>query len=149
MRRLVLLLLAFSLLCTSSWARLPADCRPVSDCCAEMEALHGGDGPAAATWAKGPDEVRDALSYEPAQGVVAALTDAAPPDDADVPCHSGAAPCADGSCHCEGPVMNALLSVQMEVPVTGPRALGASPYLQPAAQHVPEGLQRPPHTAAF
>ena len=123
--------LALALLCQGGWARLPSDCG-ASGCCQQMQRV--------LAWAH-----EDVHGTSPAQ-----QEPHASPQDADdgVPCQPGAMPCDDGECHCDGRALSALALLMPQVPVAGPPAFEAGPQLQPPAQHVPDGLLRPPHARA-
>ena len=123
MRRLVLVLFAFALVCQGALASFSPGCR-AAPCCAEQAVAQADD-------------------------LLQATADTAEPSaPAHAPCEAAGEPCDQDGCQCHGP---ALVAVPMTV--AGLPLAEASPgvpgrYLQPAAQHVPDGLQRPPRASA-
>lgn len=123
MRRLVLVLFAFALVCQGALASLSPGCR-ATPCCAEL-AMAQADGL--------PQAVAD---------------DSAASAPTHAPCDADAEPCDQDGCQCHAPALAALLVTVPGLPsaAKSPRVSGR--YLQPAPQQVPDGPQRPPRASA-
>lgn len=128
MRRLVLVLFAFALLCQGALAALSPDCR-FGVCCAG--AVDGPAGPA-------PEATSDDGAALPAE-----MHDA----DLHAPCDASPLPCDDDACHCHVPGLVALLIPLPVLPAVEPDAIAAVAGVRQVAQHVPGRLLRPPHRA--
>ncbi len=120
MRRLILVLFAFALMCQGAVASMAPGCL-ATPCCADEAAA-----PAAAMSLASPDEA--AASH--------------------VPCDAGEAPCDQDGCQCHGAALTALPMSVPALPLAGKAPIVPGPELHPLAQHVPDGPQRPPRASA-
>lgn len=120
MRRLILVLFALALMGQGALASLAPGCL-ADPCCAEE---------ASAPW--------DSLAPVPADDAAASH----------VPCDAADAPCGQDGCHCHEAAFTALLVAVPVLPPAGKAPIVSAPYLQPSAQHVPDGPQRPPRAGA-
>lgn len=138
MRRLVLILFVFALLCQGALAALASDCG-FALCCASAAAAAAPaqDAPAGADDTMQADVPKSNLPG-------ASLADA----DTHAPCDAGPMPCDDNACQCHLPGLTALLAPVPVLPDAEPDAIVAGPSLRQVAQHVPDSLLRPPHRAA-
>ncbi len=83
----------------------------------------------------------DVVSQAPAH-------ESAPTTPLHVPCDAGAGPCDQDDCQCHGAALTALVVTVPALPAAGKAPIVSGRYLHPAAQHVPDGLQRPPRAGA-